>query len=280
MKKLTLFLLLSVVLALSSNAQQSAFQTGSKSRIDPLSLDISTAKTTNLIFPFAIKSVDRGSSDVLVQKAKGVENVLQLKAAKDSFQVTNLSVITGDGLLYSFLLHFSPQPAVLNLELVNQPMGYQPIAIFSSANDNQQKILSACQYVTAKKRSIRGPRDKKFSAGLNLKGMYIRDNIMYLQLEMENSSQIGYDIEQLRFFIRDRKKSKRTASQELEQVPLYTYGNISVLHPQSLQTAVVALEKFTIPDKKEFIIQLMEKKGGRNLQIKVGNGCFMRANRF
>ena len=66
------------------------------------SLDITYSKTTSLVFPFSIKGVDRGSKDVLAQKAKGVENVLQLKAARRSFPETNLTIITADGNLHHF----------------------------------------------------------------------------------------------------------------------------------------------------------------------------------
>src|ERR1700712_797579 len=40
-------------------------------------LFISCNKTTSLVFPQIIKSIDRGSRDVFAQKVGGVENVLQ-----------------------------------------------------------------------------------------------------------------------------------------------------------------------------------------------------------
>ena len=55
------------------------------STIEPFHLNITYSKTTHLLFPFAIISIDRGSKDILAQKAKGVENVLQIKAAKPDF---------------------------------------------------------------------------------------------------------------------------------------------------------------------------------------------------
>jgi hypothetical protein len=66
----------------NANAQQSS---GVQVKtIEPYKLNIGYSKTTNIIFPHAIISVDRGSKDVLAQKAKGVENILQVKAARDS----------------------------------------------------------------------------------------------------------------------------------------------------------------------------------------------------
>jgi hypothetical protein len=81
----------------------------------------------------------------------------------------------------------------------------------------------------------------------------------------------------LRFFIRDKKQSKRTASQELEQTPLYVYGNTGSIEGQSKMIVVVALPKFTIPDKKLLYIQLTEKNGGRNLQLKIRNRNIIKA---
>lgn len=48
-------------------------------------LQIGYSKTTSIVFPYPIKSIDKGSADVLVQKAKGVENILLVKAARQYF---------------------------------------------------------------------------------------------------------------------------------------------------------------------------------------------------
>ena len=72
-------------------------------------LDITTDKTTSLIFPFTVVHVDRGTKEVLVQKVKNAENILMVKAASRAFAETNLSVVTDDGSIYSFVvdLHFN-----------------------------------------------------------------------------------------------------------------------------------------------------------------------------
>lgn len=54
-------------------------------------------KTSNLVFPDAIVSIDRGSQDIMAQKAFGVENILRVKAVAKSFEETDLSVITKEG---------------------------------------------------------------------------------------------------------------------------------------------------------------------------------------
>ena len=74
------------------------------------SLEISKDKTTSLIFPFAIKHVDRGTKDILVQPVKEADNILLVKAATENFRETNLSVVTDDGSVYSFLVNFENNP--------------------------------------------------------------------------------------------------------------------------------------------------------------------------
>ncbi len=75
------------------------------------SLCISTEKTTSLVFPFAIRHVDRGTQSVLVQPVKESPTILLIKAATKGFPETNLSVITEDGSIHSFIICYDNNPA-------------------------------------------------------------------------------------------------------------------------------------------------------------------------
>ncbi|PWS32182.1 conjugative transposon protein TraN [Pedobacter paludis] len=244
-----------------------------------LPLQIAFTKTTNLIFPYAIKSVDKGSREVLVQKAPGVENVMQVKAGKENFQQTNLTVITADGQLYSFILNYVAQPSILTIRLEKNG-SEKPLVQFSQENDNEAVMKESAFKISSKDPVMGHLRSKKFDVGLRLNGIYIKDDKFYFQLQLNNWSNIGYDVEQLRFFIRDLKRSRRTASQENEVIPDYVNGNSKVIYSRSGQVVVVAVPKFTIPDQKVLMIQLMEANGGRNLEIRINNRDLIMARRF
>ena len=81
--------------------------------LSPFEISIRYNKTTSLIFSYAVVSVDRGSADILVQKAKGVENIFQVKAEKRGFTPTNLSAVTAEGKFYSFLLNYEDISCVI-----------------------------------------------------------------------------------------------------------------------------------------------------------------------
>lgn len=245
-------------------------------KLQPLYLTVSTHKTTNIVFPYPIKSVDKGTRDVLAQKARGAENVLQIKAAKENFTETNLSVITGEGKLYSFILNYATNPAELIIYF-DKSIKDSLTRVEFPDSIHLSELQQNAEWVAIQPAMWHRRQDRRFGVTLNLTGLYIRDDVFYYQLIIANRTNINYDVDQLRFFIKDRSQSKRTASQELPQEPILLLGNTTKIEANSSQTIVAALPKFTIPNKKELIIQLMERNGGRHLQLELGNQLIIRA---
>ena len=243
--------------------------------IEPYHVAVSFFKTTNIIFPYSIISVDIGSRDVLAQKAKGVENILQIKAAKEGFPQTNISIITADGTLTSFILDYAEQPSVLSLSLI--PEEKKNSSCILSETFNEAEVQKYAKLASVSKEKISRIKDKRFGICMKLNGLFIHDNIMYLRMSIANKTNINYNIDQLRFYIRDQKKTKRTATQEIEINPLYVKDDTAVVAGQTEKVFVYAVPKFTIPDKKYLAIELMEKNGGRHLKIKVHNKTIVRA---
>lgn len=233
-------------------------------------LQLSYTKTTSIVFPYAVKSVDRGSQDILVQKAKGVENILLLKAARQNFVQTNLTVITADGKLYGFVLNFDETCPTLNL-LAQNFTNYDKDVQFSLENKNQKEIEQYALLSLSKKKKAIGLKTSRFCIRLQVTGIFIHQDVMYFRVLLGNNSRINYDIDQLRFFICDQKKSRRTASQEIEILPLFATSNNSKISDQSEMSLVFAITKFTIPQKKLLKLQLIEENGGRHLELNIKN---------
>nr|WP_197718636.1 conjugative transposon protein TraN [Pedobacter schmidteae] len=257
------------ITCVGANAQNLSTQI--RSSVIPLHLGVSHNKTTNLIFPFSIKSIDRGSRELLAQQAAGVENILQVKAATDKFQETNLTVITSDGALYSFLISYKSDPTVINLSLALSSAQQQVVGILQSNNDNEAKMISNSAEIATRKAVIKNAYARKYDVAFKLTGLYIQNDILYFQIEVDNSSSIGYDIEQLRFYTADKKRSKRTSSQEIEIKPVYVFNPTSRVEAFSKNVVVYAVKKFTIQDRKKLILELQEKNGGRHLNIELSN---------
>ncbi|MBZ4040967.1 MULTISPECIES: conjugative transposon protein TraN [Flavobacterium] len=233
-------------------------------------VQIAYSKTTSIVFPYSIKSIDKGSQDILMQKAKGVENILLLKAANQNFMQTNITVVTADSRLYVFVLNYDEVCPDLNIKADNSAIVNNDI-LFSLDNENQKKIEQYSKLALFKKKKIGGLKRSRFDINLSVNGIFIHQDVLYFRLVLGNASKINYDIDQLRFFIRDQRKSKRTASQEIEILPLFSTSNSMQIPDKSEVNLVYALSKFTIPEKKYLTIQLIEKDGGRQLEIDIKN---------
>lgn len=243
--------------------------------IENKDLVISYNKTTSLVFPFSISSVDRGSKDVLAQKAKGVENVLQVKAGRKDFPETNLTVITADGTLHEFTVTYSDSTGVQAITVANTDAGASLILVNDVINEGEiQEGSSRVLNETVKDQIKKGDR---FQTTLILQDIYIQNNTLYYRLQIRNRSSIGYTIKSLKFFVRDKKKVKRTSSQEVELVPVYVGNETGNVNAYTSATMVYAIRKFTIPDGKILHIHLFEENGGRNLSLRINNKDILKA---
>ena len=239
-------------------------------------IQLTNHKTTNLVFAENIISVDLGSASILAQKASGVSNILQLKAAQEDFEPTNLSVVTQDGVLHCFLVSYSADPVELNLSFL-APGQARGIALLSSDPHNQWELEDIASHLRASNAIKSGikVRDNGFTCSLD--GIYVHEDILFFRLHFKNKSAIQYDIDQLRFFLRDKKQAKRTAIQEKELVIDFMDNQSEQVAAHTEQTRLVALPKFTIPKEQSLIIQLIEQNGGRHVELQVHNKAMRQA---
>jgi conjugative transposon TraN protein len=268
----------SIVLLLM--AVQSLAQNENYSFIPSAHLSITYNKTTNLIFPFSVQTIDRGSKDILVQQPKGTQNIVQVKADKPNFTQTNLSVITIDGKLYSFTIDYNAQPSQLNIIVGKQNLSASDSnfkqAVMLSSGNNEALMQAVAQKILSDK-VVHIKKDKQNQMELRLNRIYINRDILYFRLQLKNKSNVSYDVDGITFSLKDNRKSKRTATQETVMQPVYSYESFANIPGDSSATCIIALSKFTLPDSKYLAIQILEKNGGRNLNLSLKNRHIMKA---
>ncbi len=261
--------------AFSSGAQE--YSEKKLMEMSSYKLEISNTKTSNIIFPYAIVSVDRGSAEILAQKATGVENILQVKAAKAGITPSNLSVVTADGKLTTFAVTFSENPSSINLSLDPNAKARESNIFLPKENVDEAEVRKYTEFVLQNKEYTSSYGKGNSGIVLNLRGLFIKGGILYFQFKVSNWTNIGYDIDQFRFFIRDQRQTNRTASQEIEILPIYVNKVLEHVQGKSYDIIVFALPKFTIPDQKYLAVQMMEKDGGRHVAMKVSSRQILRA---
>lgn len=264
--------MLAVLAVFNASAQQSGnFATGAV--VTPFNLEITTGKTTMIIFPATIQSADRGDRTVLAEKVKGTENVLKVKAAEKNVAPSNLHVITTDGKVYGFNVTYSDNPGYQTLDLRKQPP-FAPVT-FQDISLNSRQLADAILSVNSSSPFMH-KRDKANDVEMKLEGIYLKADVMIFRFNLKNTSAISYEVGSLRFFVRDRKKMKRTSEQDREILPVTSKSEGL---PQGVkgQTITVVFPKFTIAENKLLVTELGEKDGDRNLHLKLDERKLLKA---
>ena len=257
--------------------------------IPPHALEVCYAKTTHIIFPSEIVYVDLGNENLVAGLADGAKNVLRVKSAFKSFkQETNLSVITEDGCFFTFNVKFAKEPLLLNIEMtdfihdgeaVNRPNNAQEIYLERLGSESPMLVKLIMKSIHKQnKREIKHIGSKRFGVQFLLKSIYANNGLLYFHTEIKNSSNIPFDIDYVSFKIVDKKVIKRTAMQEQVLEPLRAQNYVMVVPGKTSERTVFALEKFTIPDDKQLVIEVSEKEGGRHQSFVVENEDIVKAN--
>lgn len=239
--------------------------------IVPRELQISSTITTNVIFKEPILSVDLGSEDLLAQRAQGVDNILQVKAANEDFPRTNLTVITSDGTLHSFWVNYEESPDKLNY-LVPHEAVPKYHAIPGNGEPLPADVRECADWVRLTDLEPFHIRRKSQGVQLSTDGIFISSNRMYVRLRVYNGSNIPFDPDRTRFFLRDSRRTKRTALQEMEVVPDYVIGAKDRFAPYIPHTMVAVFPKFTFSRGKFLSVEVSEPNGGRRIDLKIRHG--------
>ena len=309
----SMLLILSAVLPILSYAQINS-SLGRETVLEVYPLEVTLNKTTSIRFPENIISADVGSIGILADKFEKVENVLRVKANRSEFEDASLTVVTGDSRIYTFVVRYTDKPKYLTIDMNRAVplkqgrlaetreslMGAQSsLEVLPVANDmsnvgtdsmnyfirfedtqlNVATIKALSQKVKLMDKSVRHLGVEKNDLVLTADGIYIKENVMFLQLSVLNRSHINYDIDLVQLVVRDEKISKRTSQQEFEIEPILTTDDASDLTVRGKKrlTFTYAIRKLTIPDNKELVVQLFEEDGGRKMEFIIDNKDLIRS---
>ncbi|AGA78193.1 conjugative transposon protein TraN [Echinicola vietnamensis] len=271
MKKLYVSLVFSCLVGLAFG------QVRPEAVLTPYPVEVGWDQTTVLIFPAKIKSADRGNGNVLAQKDAYAANVLKLKAGKRGFSESNLHVVTEDGKIYPFTVHYNPKPDKLTIDIGKQQQMEAAVAVLENTDIGREQLDRLSGKVFQEKGFLYRS-DKNGKVKLRLKGIYSHREVLFFLFELKNRSRIACPIQQWRFVIQDRKQVKRTAERQVNLTPLHMqYEKPKGIEGKGENRLVVAFSQFTIADAKKMVIRLFEENGDRNPVLSVKGKHLLKA---
>ena len=277
---------LTLIAALMAAAQVTA-QTAPEApaEIRPLRIEAGFSKTVHILFPSPVTYIDIGSMDIIAGKADGAGNVVRVKAAVRNFAAeTNLTVITEDGGFFSFDVHYAENPAVSTIDIsaLKQPAvengSTQPepasaegrVLLQEVGREKPATVKRVLGDIYRQNRiDVKGIRTKKYGIGVEVLGIYVHNDVIYIHTMISNETNISFEVDARQFIVADRKLAKRTAQQQTLLDILRVCNDPTVVRGHQRQRTVFALQKFTIPDDKVLLLEIIEKNGARHQTVEI-----------
>lgn len=256
---------------------------------DLTNLEISKGVSLHIISPETIQFVDLSTNNLTGDLP--AENIARIKitdvlesdsaAIKNNIDINNLGVITI--VCQSFMVQYKvnyldfERKAVTNIQIQPedmQPLEYPKLAF--SSTELQKFSLDILRKKLVGK-PIREVKNLKLTMQIN--NVYVVNDYIFLDMTFLNSTNLGYDIDAIKFSVEDKKIYKATNNQSIALDPVYqlyrqkefkkNYRNIYVF------------KKFTYPNSKVMKIRLLEEQlSGRAIEMKVKYSDILNADTF
>lgn len=229
---------------------------------------VNNRNTTEMFFPADIAYVRQGNEEVF-----GVEyynNMVKVGTTFEDFPTSNLFVADKNLNTYEILLTKNESDTYS----YNFDNGREYVAHVDVNSVEMGKLIDKLHY---KKRNIFSVGVIKNKFEMSLANLYVHGDYMFFVFDIKNFSNIDYDIDFIKCFLRDQKKAKNAIQQEVQYDPVQQEDFSKKILGKSQNRFVLAFYKFTIPDDKVFEIEMFEKGGGRHMKLSVLNEYILSA---
>lgn len=187
----------------------------------------------------------------------------------------------------SLHVKYADEPLLLNIEMkdfihdgstVNRPNNALDIYLQELGSESPKLVHLIMKSIHKNnKREIKHIGAKSFGIQYLLRGMYTHNGLLYFHTQIKNSSNVPFDVDFITFKIVDKKVAKRTAIQEQVIFPLRAYNYATRVAGHKDERTIFTMEKFTIPEDKQMVVELHEKSGGRHQSFVIENEDIVRA---
>lgn len=237
-------------------------------------------KNVALFFPEPIRQGITGSDNFVFTYNREKEQyfgLLQAKPGKES----NLLVVNRNGSIFSYIVRYKKQLSKLNyfIPLSNSIGNERPIVTDSIQAETSEKSIDNrtyyyqkfCSYLLNRNQRIGRIKKRNESIVLSVENIVFDKEELYFVIQIENNSTLDYDLNFLNLSIETRQKGKKKSLQRLYQEPIYRHRLPSKIVEGEMVRFVYVLPKFSLSNDRRAILELNEKDGERNIELKIAH---------
>ena len=237
--------------------------------------DVTTVITASEPIRFVDISTDKIAGD------QPINNTIRLKPKDGDHQDGDILAIitvvteryrTQYGLIYTSQL----SEAVTDKSIeVQERVPYNNPAVSLSTED----MYAFARKVWNSPAKYRNVGSKKHKIKIRLNNIYAVGEYFFIDFSLSNSSNIRFDIDELRVSLNDKKVSKATTSQAIELKPEMVLENTKSFLKGYRN--VIVLKKLTFPNDKILTIEMSEKQiSGRSISMSIDYEDVLSADSF
>lgn len=160
-----------------------------------------------------------------------------------------------------------------------QPEAMQPIEFNKTVFSNFELRKFAMNIIQTKSEKDPIREEKNLRLSVQLNNVYVMSDYIFLDMTFINNSNLGYDIEALKFSVEDKQIHKATNNQSIEMTPIFQL-NAQKYFRKNFRNIYV-FKKFTYPNSKVMMIRMIEEQlSGRTLEMKINYSDILKADTF
>jgi len=225
---------------------------------------VSRDKTTALFFKSAVKIISKPTSDFDVTQKE--DALITIKALDANFAPTRINVQdVSTAKIYHIPVEYSYGRAGRSIKIEGAaPM---TVRVIKTGDYNYNAVVT--QLAEGKRKDV---VDHEKTGGIKawVDKLSLAGNRVFFRLDIRNKSNLPYEIDFVRFYIRDLKTVARMATHEQEIVPLITtlHKKTSIAHKQEI-AKVFGFHRFSLSEDQALNVELYERNGNRHLYLQI-----------
>lgn len=253
------------------------------------SAQLSDSKTSHIIFSERVTDIISSSDSIIADYAENIDNIIKCKAVAQDFPPTTLTMITKNGNMYPFLIQYNAKPDVLSMTIEapivkNEELDNSGSAMFNDQSVNENKLKEYGRKLFEKGPQIFNIGTISQNMQFGLYGVFIHNDILAFHFNLKNDTNIDYEIDFMKLYVKDKKDSKKTAVQEEELSPIYIYNPNNndgrTIKGKTDKSTIMFFKRFTIPKERVLYVEVFEKNGGRHIKFQISDKEILKAIHF
>jgi conjugative transposon TraN protein len=265
MKNILSIISLILIATLQTFAQKAAVPDGIRKSDLPV-VYMPDNLSVHFVSPEPIQYVDISSN--AISGDLPLKNILRIKYRSDSAANKDAVVtIVGEKFIAQYHVVYSPDPlgGAIESQINITPSAMQPVDIGTSLSVPELKNYAM---ELLYKRPQRLQHSKAFGIEAQLDHIYTLGDYVFIDVSYKNHTRLGYDIDDLRFRIEDKKVTKATTVQSIAIRPEFTLFDQQ--HFKKHYRNIFVFKKFTFPNHKVLRIEMSEKQiSGRMITLEI-----------